>query len=358
GRLAEFVRQRRDGGLGQLQRFDENGILHYQPGETDYSKTHFAKHANGLGGQVVADIFEAAALCADKELIAKALELLDKQTALYADTVPRGAQTWEVPLHTPDILASAHMVKAYVLAYIISDKEEYLEQARYWAWTGVPFVYLHPPTPGYPGDRRVGNYSTIAVLGATNWQAPAWFGQPVQWCGLVYCSALHLLSDVDPQGPWKKIAKGITAAGLQMTWPTTDTERQGLLPDFFHLVAQRSDGPAINPGTVQAHLTEYFSAGKNYDLKKLPAHKWFVHAPCEIRWFKESDDLISITVDGRAYKQYHILICGIEKEPTEVTAAHPRREALRFAPARTEFHPDIKALVITLNTPAEIRIIP
>ncbi len=358
GRLADYVRQRRDGALGQLQRFDGNGILHYQPGQTDYSKTHFAKHANGLGGQVVAGILEAAALSADKELIAKALELLDKQTALYADTVPRGAQTWEVPLHTPDILASAHLVKAYTLAYIISDKGEYLEQARYWAWTGVPFVYLYPPTPGSPGDRRVGNYSTIAVLGATNWQAPAWFGQPVQWCGLVYCSALHLLSDVDPQGPWRQIAKGITAAGLQMTWPTTDAARQGLLPDFFHLVAQRSDGPAINPGTVQAHLPEYFSVGRNYDLKKLPACGWLVHAPCEIRSFKESDDLISITVDGRANKQYCVLICGIEKEPAEVTTADPRREAIFFGPAQTEFHPDIKALIITLNRPAEIRIRP
>ncbi|MBL7153688.1 MAG: hypothetical protein ISS79_08215 [Phycisphaerae bacterium] len=353
GRLAEFVRQRRGGALGQLRRFDENGILPYQPGKADYSKTHFAKHANGLGGRLVADILEAATLCADKELITKALDLLDKQTALYADTVPRGAQTWEVPLHTPDILASAHMVKAYTLAYIISERKEYLDQARYWAWTGVPFVYLHPPTPG-----RVGNYSTIAVMGATNWRAPVWFGQPVQWCGLVYCSALHLLSEVDPQAPWKKIAKGITAAGLQMTWPTTDTERQGLLPDFFHLLAQRADGPAINPGTVQAHIPEYFAVGKNYDLKKLPARGWFVHAPCKISRVEESKDLIKLTVDGRARKQYQVLISGIQKEPAQVTAADPRREALTFGPAQTKFHPGINALIITLNTPAQIKITP
>ena len=353
GRLAEFIRQKSGGALGQLRRFDEKGVFLYQPGKTDYSKTHFAKHANGLGGRAVAEILESAALTADKDLIAKALELLDKQTALYANTVPRGAQTWEVPLHTPDILASAHMVKAYTLAYIISDKAEYLEQARYWAWTGVPFVYLYPPTPG-----RVGNYSTIAVMGATNWRAPVWFGQPVQWCGLVYCSALHLLSEVDPQAPWKKIAKGITAAGLQMTWPTTDTERQGLLPDFFHLRAQISDGPAINPGTVQAHIPELFAVGKNYDLKKLPAQKWFVHAPCKISRVKEQNDLISLTVDGRTRRQYRVLIAGVEKEPAQVTAADPRRETLIFGPAKTEFHPEINALIITLNTPAQIKITP
>ncbi|MHC4890329.1 MAG: hypothetical protein ACYTEO_12810 [Planctomycetota bacterium] len=224
GRTYEFVRQRRSEALRLLRSFDENGIKLYRPGKTDYSRTHFAKHANGFSGRDMVRILEGATLSADKELIDKALELLDKQTALYVGTVPRGAQTWEVPLHTPDILASAHMIKAYALGYIISGKEKYLEQARYWAWTGVPFVYLCPPTSG-----EVGLYATIPVLGATNWRAPLWIGRPVQWCGLVYCSALHLLSEYDAKGPWEKIAKGITTAGLQMSWPLTDEKRQGLL---------------------------------------------------------------------------------------------------------------------------------
>jgi len=45
-------------------------------------------------------------LRADATWTEAALELLDKQTLLYANTVPRGAQTWEIPLHTPDILAA------------------------------------------------------------------------------------------------------------------------------------------------------------------------------------------------------------------------------------------------------------
>ena len=124
------------------------------------------------------------------------------------------------------------MAKAYALGYTVSGREQYLEQARYWAWTGVPFVYLQPPT-----SQPVGSYSTIAVLGATNWKAPLWLGRPVQWCGLVYASALHLLSECDPQGPWEDIANGITTVGLNMTWPRTDRERQGLLPDFTEATA-------------------------------------------------------------------------------------------------------------------------
>jgi len=349
GRAFEFVQQRRSQALNLLTGFDADGVKLYRPGDTDYSKTHFAKHANGLAGRDMAGILEGAALSADKELIGEALQLLDKQTALYADTVPRGAQTWEVPLHTPDILASAHMVKAYTLGYMISGRQEYLDQAKYWAWTGVPFVYLHAPTSG-----QVGAYSTIAVLGATNWKAPLWLGRPVQWCGLVYCSALHLLSEFDPDGPWEKIARGITVTGLQMSWPQSDEERQGLLPDFFDLRAQIAAGPAINPGTVQAHLAELYGKGKIYDVKKLPRRGWFVHAPCKISDIREDKESVTLTADGWGGKQYYVLISGIETEPSEVLVNPGKSRTLRSA--ETQFYREQKILIIELEEKSEIQI--
>jgi len=354
GRVSEFVQRRRNEALALLGYFDENGIKLYRPGKTDYSKTHFAKHANGYAGGDVVRILEGAALSADKELTDKALSLLDKQTSLYADTVPRGAQTWEIPLHTPDILASAHLVKAYTLGYIISGKREYLQQARYWAWAGVPFIYLYPPTP-----RRVGLYATIPVLGATNWKAPVWLGRPVQWCGLVYCSALHMLSEYDTQGPWEKIAKGITAAGLQMSWPLTDKERQGLLPDFFDLGAQVGAGPAINPGTVQAHLAELYGKGKIYDVKKLAGCGWFIHAPCTISDISEDEDCVTLIADGWGDKSYYILISGVEKEPGEVLVRKVVKESgktLVFESTEKEFYNEHKCLVIALEAKSEIKI--
>ncbi|HUS74226.1 MAG TPA: hypothetical protein VMY06_14290, partial [Sedimentisphaerales bacterium] len=354
GRTYEFVQHRHNESLRLLRSFDENGIKLYRPGRTDYSKTHFAKHANGLSGRDMVRILEGAALSPDEELINKALELLDKQTVLYANTVPRGAQTWEVPLHTPDILASAHMIKAYVLGYIISGKEKYLEQARYWAWTGVPFVYLYPPTSG-----KVGLYATTPVLGATNWQAPLWIGLPVQWCGLVYCSALHLLSDYDAEGPWQQIAKGITTAGLQMSWPVTDKKRQGLLPDIFELQQQISAGPAINPGTVQAHVPELYEKGKIYDMKKLPNRGWFIHAPCFISDIREDNSAVTLTVDGWRNKTYYVLISGIEKEPKDVGVRKVFQistEPPPFKPAKKEFYSERGYLIITLKGKSQIRI--
>jgi hypothetical protein len=349
GRTFEFVRQRRSQALNLLRNFDADGVKFYRPGKTDYSRTHFAKHANGLAGNDMARILESAALSADKELIDKALKLLDKQTMLYSDTVPRGAQTWEVPLHTPDILASAYMVKAYTLGYMISGRQEYLDQARYWAWTGVPFLYLQAPTSG-----RVGVYSTIAVLGATNWKAPLWLGRPVQWCGLVYCSALHLLSEFDPDGPWEKIAKGITVTGLQMSWSLSDKERQGLLPDFFDLRAQVAAGPAINPGTVQAHLAELYGKGTIYDVKRLPKRGWFVHAPCRISDIREDEDYVTLSIDGWDSKQYFVLISDIEKEPREVIIDVDKSRALPTP--EMQFHHEQRVLLITLKGKSQIQI--
>ncbi len=355
GRTYEFVQRRRGEALGLLRNFDEDGVKLYKPGKADYSRTHFAKHANGLSGRDMVSILEGAALSGDKELISKALKLLDKQTALYAETVPRGAQTWEVPLHTPDILASANMVKAYTLSYIICGEAKYLEQARYWAWTGVTFVYLYPPTSG-----KVGPYSTIAVLGATNWRAPLWLGRPVQWCGLVYCSALHLLSECDTKGPWEKIAKGITTAGLQMSWPVTDKERQGLLPDFFDLKAQIGAGPAINPGTVQAHLSELYGKGKIYDVKKLSNRGWFINAPCVISEIREGADSVTLIAGGWGDKPYYVLVSGVEKEPREVQIRRIVPESTGpsvFKSAETEFQSAYGYLVIKLRGKSDIRIV-
>jgi hypothetical protein len=354
GRIYEFVQQRHREALGLLGNFNEAGIKIYEPGKTDYSRTHFAKHANGLSGRDVVRILEGAALSGDTGLVDKSLVLLDKQTELYSGTVPRGAQTWEVPLHTPDILASAHMVKAYTLGYILSDREQYLEQARYWAWTGVPFIYIHPPTPA-----PVGSYSTIAVLGATNWRAPLWLGRPVQWCGLVYCSALHLLSEYDKSGPWEQIAKGITATGLQMSWPPADKERQGLLPDFFDLKAQIGAGPAINPGTVQSHIAELYDKGKIYDTKKIQGPGWFIHAPCEINSMREGDKSIVFVADGWTEKAYYVLVSGIKHEPDGVTARKVLREPVKtaaFEPVEKEFHSQYGNLVIKLKGKSEVKI--
>jgi len=311
GHVAESVAAARRSAPGRLARFEPDGRLLYRPRKDgpDYASTHGSREASGLAARPVREVLEAAIYSGDADLAAEGLRLL-RALDRFAGTVPRGAQTWEVPLHAPDILASAHLVRAYTLGYELTGEGHFLDQARYWAWTGVPFVYLTDPTDG-----PVGPYSTIAVLGATNWKAPVWFGRPVQWCGMVYADALYGLVWHDPAGPWKRLADGITAAGIQHTWKQTDAKRQGLLPDFFELREQVRAGPAINPGTVQSGAVRLYGMPPVYDYAVCRKAGACVHAPGRVRVTEESERRVSLTVAGWPRRTYRVLVSGLAKRP-------------------------------------------
>ena len=260
----------------RLSELGADGLRRYQrePGALDYGRTHFADHANGYGAHELARILAAAALTGDEALRQRALDLLDRQDAAYRHGVPRGAQTWEVPLHTPDILAAARLIHAFVLGHEISGERRYLEAAVDWAWSGLPFVYLVPPGPG-----PIGAYATTPVLGASHWDAVNWIGKPVQWCGLVYADALLQLAPYDDSAPWGHIARGIIAAGLAMTHPEGSGPLVGLLPDFFRLEDQYRDPFSIIPSRVQHNLAELYGLPRIEHRRALPDAGLVVHAP-------------------------------------------------------------------------------
>ena len=143
--------------------------------------------------------------------------------------VPRGAQTWEVPLHAPDILAAAHAVLAYTEGYKLTGEQRYLDEAVRWAYAGLPFVYLWSAA-----DRPIMAYGSIPVFGAT-WYSGAWFGKLVQWNGLDYAYALLKLWQVDKSQSWKHIAEGLTICGMQLqrTPDAVYPQNKGMYPDAY-----------------------------------------------------------------------------------------------------------------------------
>jgi hypothetical protein len=178
---------------------------------------------------------------------------------------------------------------------------------------------------------------------------------------LVYCSALHFLSDYDPQGPWRQIASGITASGLQMCWDLEDESRQGLLPDIMLLNEQVGAGPAINPGTVQAHMPELFDMGTIYDIRKVTTRGWLIHAPCAISNVEDTETCVSFDVAGWGAidrtKPYYVLVSGVEARPayvqTACTAADRGQNSGAKA-AETLFDRGQKLLVVCLQEPSHV----
>ena len=171
-----------------------------------------------------------------------------------------------------------------------------------------------PPTP------RLAHYDPNQGYRATNWQAPNWIGQPVQWCGLVYRSALEDLARVDEaqRGTWQTLARGITITGLQMCFPIGDAQqRGGLMPDYFLLKQQVSDGPAINPGTVQTHLAEAYGKTPMVTVTRL-ANGSLVHAPGEVRQEPSGDGTLRLSVTAWPEDEYRILVTRVDRTPVKV----------------------------------------
>lgn len=226
-----ILQHQRDQTLAQQQ---SDGSFRYRG---PYQKGHYEDTSSGYCARPAMQLLEYAYFTGDKEALAAGIKALEYMKRFKS---PRGAQTWELSLHTPDILASGWLVWAYVRGYELTGRTDFLVEARRWALSGVPFVYLW-------GEYPVMAYATIPVYGATNWRAPNWMGLPVQWCGLVYAYSLTLLAPHDDTLPWQQLAEGILIAGEQMQVPREEGEKAGLLPDSFHLRAQRRQGPFINP---------------------------------------------------------------------------------------------------------------
>lgn len=232
GRAGQWLEQRRQQVRGLIAQQRPDGSYRY---DGPFRRGHFENTANGICARPAQTLLEYAWITGDREALGAGLRTLDYMRRF---DVPRGAQVWEVPLHTPDQLASAYCVWAYVLGYQMTNNQEYLREARRWALSGIPFVYMWSRYP-------VMLYGTPPVLGATNWKAPNWIGLPVQWVGGVYAYALTKLAPYDKSLDWNHLARGILISAEQQQYP--DGQYVGLLPDSFHLETQERRPWRINP---------------------------------------------------------------------------------------------------------------
>lgn len=231
GRAAEWKELRAGQVQNLLRQQQADGSFRY---DGPMRRGHFENTASGVCARPALTLLEYAWLTGDQPALDAALRTLDYMKRF---DVPRGAQVWEVPLHTPDLLASAYSVWAYVLAYEMTGRKEHLAEARRWALSGIPFVYLWSRYP-------VMLYATPPVFGATHWKH-SWIGLPVQWVGGVYAYALALLAPHEPSLDWKHLARGILLSAEQQQYP--DGPWAGLLPDSFVLASQKRNPPRINP---------------------------------------------------------------------------------------------------------------
>ena len=233
----------------------ENGLWVWRPRDDKHATLGTpGDHTLGQASHPSFTMLRAARMTGDAELIAKALDAM-KQMERYE--VPRGAQVWECPLCQPDILASAQAIRAYCEAYRITGDTRHLDHARYWAWTGLPFLYLWE-LEGYPTMR----YNVISVIGST-FYSHSWLGMPVVWCGLVYAYALQDLAEFDDSFDWRRVAQGITNSAMWQQY--AEGPSKGTYPDSWNMVRNGPNPADINPENIL--VNEFRLRGQSTDIR-------------------------------------------------------------------------------------------
>ncbi|MBW8016202.1 MAG: hypothetical protein FVQ82_08450 [Planctomycetes bacterium] len=224
---------------------------------------------SGTIAELVGGLLKYARITGDKKAFDAGMKGLEVMNSFI---VPRGQNTWEVSKYTPDIQAAGLSVWGNLEAYEITGDQKYIEKAKYWAKTGVPFIY-HWEQPGL----NVMKYSTIPVFGATWYDFIDWLARPVQWCGLPLGYNMIKLAEYDQSFPWKILGEGIMDGAIQQMLFVVN-EKPGLYADWIQFV-----GPYISGGSAwepEGYMKAIFLSqgqGVEVDTKVLHAGDRRVH---------------------------------------------------------------------------------
>ena len=228
---------------------------------------------NGTMAEMVGGVLMYARITGDERALKAGLKGLQ-----YMDrfVVPRGLNTWEVPKHTPDIQAAGMSIWCYLEGYQVTGEKQYLEKAKYWAKSGLPFVYTWEAP-----DRPIMKFSTIAVFGVSAYfnGRPAgnpWFGAPVQWCGFPYGYWVLKLAEYDQSFPWRAIGEGILGSGIQQMSMLKD-KKPGLYADFLDLETNRFGGAAWEPELIMKCIFLMRGQGVEVNTRVLQADGKRIH---------------------------------------------------------------------------------
>ncbi|MBI2300677.1 MAG: hypothetical protein HYU66_17350 [Armatimonadetes bacterium] len=249
GALAELARQARSTIATQAAdgtwRFGGEKAGSWPKGGVNYAVLGpVGASESGLTARKAAQVLDCAVLTGDPEAAKAGLKAL---AALRRFTVPRAAQVWEVPVHTPDILASADCVDAFVKGYQLTGDAAWLKDAHSWARSGLPFVYVW-----HPDNLKAMQGGSIPVFGATGYGL-SWFAVLVQWNGLAYANALLDLSRYDTSFPWSRVAENLLRSAMYQQAVSGD--RWAQWPDAYNLIAGRPGAhgqtpPCFTPSSV------------------------------------------------------------------------------------------------------------
>ena len=265
-----------------------------------YLRGHWEDTTSGHCGNELYRLLYTYQILGEPEALAAAIKGLEFANKY---SIPRGAQVWELSLHTPDIVGSSRMCMANVWAFEATGDQQYLDHARRWAITGLPFVYFWERKPLAGKDDPIMLYATTPVFGATDWVSPNWIGWPVQWCGLDYGEACFMLAKHDSTLDWNKIAEGILITAERMQY--TEGPSIGLLPDSYSLPMQIPYTFDMNPSVLVQQRRRLQGKIDSLAIVLSADKKYRVVSP-----YKTTIEGTTAVIEGVAGTTYQIIVNG------------------------------------------------
>jgi hypothetical protein len=325
GGVPRALRNARSSGFGALRGREPDGDWLFRPTEKTAGLGRAGDTNVGMAAGPVRQVLRSAAQTADPVLLEQGIRGLEWMRQWR---VPRGAQVWEIPLHAPDILASAHACDAFLWGYRLTGDRSYLDDAVYWARTGLPFIYFWQ-TPVRDLEPMRGG--TIPIFGAT-FYVGSWFGRLVQWCGLEYAETL--LARYDSSHDWRTIARDITVSG----WRQQQTKEgyQGLYPDSWSM------------------LTGYISWGLMLGPLRLIENQLALDGFSpngDTRLFRRGHDLVALLGPG----EFEGVSAGVPGDGTRVTDLPEGLFDLEFR-HRFHNHPSCYVALVGVTEPRTVEI--
>jgi hypothetical protein len=347
GHLPAALAGMRGAAHGSIDSQEDDGGWGYYPDESRKTLGEPGTRVMGIAGRNAYILAKWAAISGDPEAEA-ALQRALAHMERYK--VPRGAQGWECPIMEPDVLASAYAVRAYVWAYMATGEGKWLEKARLWARTGLPFQYTWDDGE-HPGMR----YASIPVLGSTFFHH-SWLGLPVQWCGLVYAYGLQELMRYDDSDLWRKQVEGMVSSATHQQWPWDGPpELVGTYPDSYGQWFTHRNAVYINPEDIEVNLLALHGLDPGLRSTPVKTREGLIHvtAPCDLKARVNSE---ALEADLQYVPSEVVYVTVAPVSVAEGAALHANGEALGkrddLGPGETgwAYSAQVNALVISART--------
>jgi len=343
GGIAEVIAALEQSSAAAIEKQRPNGSWVYEGDDNNPSLGVAGANVPGICAAALEPVLTYAGVTGDANATRAAVAGLDFMSRF---TVPRGAQPWEIPLHTPDLLASARAGTAFLAGYRLTGDTRYLKEARYWAETGLPFVYLwHDPS------RPALAFATVPAFGATFYRPPGWFGKSVQRCGLEYGNFLARLADrLSHDEIYRTVARGILYSTIHQQ-PAVGPFA-GAYPDTWDLATNQPREPYLAPELLLklAYALLGYSTDLEWTVCRTAAREMHIASAARLLNVTAGIGDLEIWMRYPTGGTCFTTIIGIGREPIGVAwdeSQLPRSTETEPSPDRWAYNDQLDTLIIT-----------